>query len=133
MKLKRIVSIISVLFFILLAFSISYEFDNSTLKLVSLLTGLFGTLATAGASVFNPKVWNSSHGPDGIKYEDAFKMLVAVIFSLIIISSILGIFHIIPDSFNSFKFASWIVGYAAMITPNLAYLFDKETYTKSNT
>lgn len=126
MKTEKVTSIASVLFFILLAFSVSFEFTNNMAELICLLVGLFGMISTAGASVFNPKIWKASHGPEGIKYEEAFKMLVGVIYSLIIINSILSIFHLVPSSFDTFKFSSWIVGYAAMISPNLAYIFQKE-------
>ena len=131
MKTKQLLSTLSILFFILLAFSVSFDFTNNTVELVCLLVGLFGMIGTAGASVFNPKIWNASHGPGGIKYKEAFKVLVVVIYSLIIINSILSVFHLIPSTFDVFKFSSWIVGYTAMISPNLAYIFQKELKKES--
>lgn len=126
MKKKRIITVASLVFFTLLAFSVSYKFANAAIELTCLLTGLIGTVATASMTIFSQKVWKESHGPVGIKYEEAFKLLIGVIFSLIILNAALSLFHLIPTSFDTLKFALWIIGYSAMVSPNLAYIFSEE-------
>ncbi|MEO9870921.1 hypothetical protein [Ekhidna sp.] len=131
MKKKKLFAVLNIVAFFLLAFSVSFEFANHQLELTLLLIGLIGTLVSAAFSVFNQKVWNASHGPREAQYEGAFKLLVSVIFMLIIIKAILSIAHLIPNSLDIFNFFTWIVGYTAMVSPNLIHIFKDHAKSKS--
>ncbi len=125
MKRKKTFAIINIISFLLLAFSLSFQFQDPAIELTCLLTGLIGTVISAVLSVFNPNIWNASHGPKANQYKGAFVMLVSVIFSLIILRAVLISANLIPNSLDFINLSIWIVGYAAIISPNLTYLFQR--------
>ena len=131
MKRKKTFAIINIMSFLLLAFSVSFEFQDPAIELTCLLSGLVGTVVSAGYSVFNRNVWDASHGPGNIQYEGAFKLLVSIIFLSIMLHSFLRITHLLPASLDALSFGIWIVGYAAMISPNLIHIFKSKTESES--